>query len=276
MGRLFGRRRGGGGGGSPQVVQQVTSPWAGQAPFLSNIFSRAEQLYTSPASQRTFFPGKTYAPFQPQELDALRLGEARARAGSPIMRAGQEELSKTLGGGYLYGGPGFDAAVDAAMRKVLPLVRSAAPRGRSSSPTARQQEVQALTDVFAGQYGQERQNMMHALSQIPQIANLDYADIAKLASIGEARRDMEQDEIDEQIARHEYKQEQPYQKLRDYQNFIMGNYGNTSESTSFPMRGSRLSGLLGGGLGGAGIGAQIGGPWGAALGGVGGLLAGLF
>ncbi|HLB80611.1 MAG TPA: hypothetical protein VJJ77_08905, partial [Dongiaceae bacterium] len=71
----------GGSRGSTTTVQQA-DPWAGQQPFLADIFSEAQRLYDAPGP--LYFPGPTVAPFAPETQAALRAQAARATAGSPL------------------------------------------------------------------------------------------------------------------------------------------------------------------------------------------------
>ncbi len=72
-------------------------------------------------------------------------------------------MGDTLDGKYLFGGEGFNAAVDAAFRAGMPKVLSAfGGGGRSDGGLAKEALAKAFSDPFAMQYGQERQfqNMM--------------------------------------------------------------------------------------------------------------------
>lgn len=261
----MGRRRGSGGGGAPQVVQQSSSPWGGQAPFLSTLFAQAEALRGGPP--RSFFPGQTFAPFQPQEEEALRLGEARARGGSPSTR-----MSRDYAMGILRGDPDtLRATLGPRVGELLPQVQGQFARGgRFHGGLARQAEQELVTREL----GRLRES---AADRLERLGPREYEDIARLAAIGESRRDMDQDRIDEAMARHQFAQEEPYQRLRDYQAFIQGHYGGgQGQEQRFPFRGSRLSGALGGALGGASMGGMFGGIPGAAVGGILGGLGGLF
>lgn len=99
---------------------------------------------------------------------------ALAAGGQPSGITG--ELERTIAGDYLHGGPGFQAALGAAERQIMPRVQSAFGRGgRSGSGLAQAAVGQQLGDVFAGQYGQERARQMQAMGMLgaQEQANLD-------------------------------------------------------------------------------------------------------
>lgn len=295
-----------------QNVQQSSNPWGPQQAFLMRGFNEANRILNNRTEQ--FYPGQTYASFSPQTEQALNLTEQRALAGSPIHKSAQEQLMQTLGGQflnqgnpiankameesaagkYLHGGKGFDAAYKAAYNKIIPDIQSRYNRaGQFGSGLARQAEAQALADAFASQYGQERQNQLSAANFLgnqygnerqnqlramlfaPQVAQMDYNDLAALAGVGAQREGQAQSAIDEAMARHNFNQNLDAQKLAQFMGIISQQLGQEGVTTNQGFAGNRGAGVLGGALGGAGIGANFG-PWGAGIGGLLGGLGGLF
>jgi hypothetical protein len=110
--------------------------------------------------------------------------------------------------------------------------------------------------------------MLNALNAVPGYAQADYADMAQLADVGRQREAMAQALINDQIARWNFEQQMPADKLAQYAQLIRGDFGGT-RSTTAPY--SSGAGILGGATAGAGAGAPFG-PWGA---GVGAILGGL-
>lgn len=261
---------GGGGGGSTQQVVQKSDPWAGQQDFLMDIFGRAKTLADQP---QTFFPGQTYAGFSPETELALRRQTSRALAGSPLTAAAQGELTKTLSGGYLdpTSNPAFQKAAGDIQSRLAGMYSAA---GRYGSGAMANQANEALATLAAQSYGQERENMMRGMMFAPQLAQQDYFDVAKLAEVGSTREDLAQQAINDAMARFNFSQSEPWQRLALYNQFIQGNYGgqSTSTTTATPRR-QIGSGLLSGASTGAGIGMMFG-PWGGLAGaGIGGLLS---
>lgn len=267
--------KGGGGGGSTTTVQK-SDPWDQQKPYLITGFQQAENLLNQPTNQ--FYPNSTVVPFSPETELALNMQTSRAIQGSPLQAASNQQLTNTLNGDYLYGGQGFNAAIDAATRKILPQINSTfEAAGRTGSGLAATAQTQAIADAFANQYGNERENQMRAMFATPQIASQDYENISKLAEVGAQYETMGQEQLAEDIARYDYDQNARKQQVADYLNMIQGNYGGTQTSTAKASGGSGASpylGALGGALQG-GFGAYMTGfnpILGAGL----GLLGGLF
>jgi hypothetical protein len=269
--------------GGSTTTTQTSEPWSEQIPYLKNIFSEAERLYAAPGPD--YFPGATVAPFSPETELALNAQAARAMAGSPLTRAAGEALGDTLSGGYLGANPYLQGAIDSAGRGVVRNYRNAVTPGVDSSfaqagrygsgahlaahSNAQQNLAQQLADISSGMsyqnYGDERARMQQAAMAAPALAQQDYLDIAQLAAVGRAREGGAQSLIDDQVARYNFAQQLPYNKLAQYAGLIQGNYGGTTTAT-------QSSGGAGP-LRGAATGFALGGPWGAAIGGLGGLLS---
>lgn len=295
-------KRGGGGGGT-QTVTQNTTPWAGQQPFLLDIFGQAQKNFqgikdaqgnvipTPGFGPGQFYPGQTYAGFDPLTEAALGKTTERALAGSPVQNAANEQLMKTLYGEYLpYEGThdeDFNKAYGAARDTILPDIQSRyAQGGRYGSGLAREAEAKGLGNAFAAEklnynrlfqdkYQKERENQMRAMGLAPAFAESDYADLARLAGVGHAYEGQNQSAIDEAMARHAFEQMEPSERLARYMQMVQGNFGNQQTTTHPFFKGNKGAGILGGALGGANLGGQFG-PWGAGIGGLLGGLTGLF
>jgi hypothetical protein len=281
-----------------QTTVQKSEPWSQQIPYLlgdpkkgiAGIFPEANRLYQSPGP--LYFPGQTVAGFSPEREAALQAQAERARTGSPLTAAGAAEIGRTLGGGYLNGNPHLQNAIDAASRGATRNYRSAVAPGidsafsragrygsgaHVSAHDAAQQNLAAQLGDIAGSlgyqtYAAERANMLNALNAAPAYAQQDYADIARLDAVGRAREAMAQALINDQVARWNFEQQTPADKLRQYAALVQGNFGGTVATTQPYSSGA---GILGGIASGAGTGAAFG-PWGAGIGAVLGGLLGAF
>lgn len=118
--------------------------------------------------------------------------------GSSIDPTTLETLQRTAGGDFLFGGPGFDEAVDAAVRRATPgIIRTFGQGGSGSATGSLAQEAvgQAGIDAFAQQFARERQNQLSAASILGELGLAEtgqQADIAStLASLGLAEGDQE-------------------------------------------------------------------------------------
>jgi hypothetical protein len=263
---------GSGGGGSTTTVQK-SDPWDAQKAHLQYAFQEANKLYNWDNPQ--YYPGSTVVPFSPETQTALGLQTQRALNGSPISNAANTQLTDTINGNYLYGGQGFNQALDAASRKIIPQINSQYElAGRSGSGLAQTSIAQALSDSFANQYSNERENQLRGTLLAPQIASQDYTDISKLAEVGQQREQLSAQQLQDQINRFNYYQNLPQQKLQQYAGLVNGNYGNTTVQTQALSR-NPVAGALGGAIGGAAVGSSILPGWGTGIGAGVGLLAGI-
>jgi hypothetical protein len=281
-------------GGGSQTTVQRSEPWSRQIPYLlgdpkagiTGIFPEANRLYQSEGPR--YFPGQTVADIAPERQSALAAQAARATNGSSLTAAGAAELERTLGGAYLAGNPYLQSAIDAAARGVARNYQNAVAPGLDSTfalagrygsgahvaaHEAAERNLAAQLADLAGNlgyqgYAAERANMLNALGAAPAFAQADYADIAQLADVGRTREAMAQALINDQVARWNFEQQMPADKLRQYAALVQGNLGGTT-STTQPY--SAGAGILGGASTGAGIGGTFG-PFGA---GIGALLGGL-
>lgn len=255
----------GGGGGEPsgqgpsQTTVQKSEPWAAQQPYLTKGFEEAQKLFldTTP----TYYQGNTVVPFSDETTQAMDLTKQRALSGSPLNNASRDQIAKTINGDYLYGGEGFNAAVDAATRRVLPQVDSQfGMSGGYGSGLAQEAKTRAITDAFASQYGQERTNQQNASMFAPQLAEAEYNDIARLAAVGGQKEALAGEVTADQIARHDFDQSVKQRQLQNYMNLVQGQYGGETTKTSpgAPYYNNTGAGILGGALGGASLAKSIG------------------
>lgn len=95
-------------------------------------------------------------------IDNLLLGNA-------IPGVANDALGATAAGDFLYGGEGFNAAVDAAVRQATPGILSAfgsAGAGAATGGLAQEALGTAAIDAFARQYAQERSNQLSAANTL--------------------------------------------------------------------------------------------------------------
>jgi hypothetical protein len=248
------------GGGGTQTTVQKSDPWAGQQPFLQQVYGLAQGTYGS--APMNFFPGQTYANLAPETEQALQMQTQRAQQGSPLTGAAQNQLTSTLQGDYLSAGnPYFSQMFDPVAGEVRSRIDSQFNRSGNYGSSAHMNAVASGLSNAASQlayqnYQGERENQMKAGLLAPQIAQQDYFDASKLAEVGGVREDLSQQGINEQMARHDFYQMEPWQRLQLYNNLIQGNVGGTTTSeTTAPRRSLGFGDILGGAssLGGLGL-----------------------
>lgn len=236
--------------GSPKPVAQQTvtnetklPSWL--EPAMQRGVDRAEDIYQQ--GMPGYFPGSTVVPFSQQTTDALGMTEQMARSGGGIQPA-MDTFNATVGGDYLFGGDGFNAALDAANARVIPQVQSMFSRaGRSGSGLAQTAMADAISNNFAGLYNQERGRQQQALGMAPQMAALQYQPAQMLAGVGAQYEDMAGRELQEEIDRYQYDANAPAMSLDQYLQRIQGiapHAGGTATQQT-PIYQNRTNNLLG-------------------------------
>lgn len=239
---------------------QKSDPWSGVQPYLignGGLYPEAQRLFQAGGPKT--YPGQTYADFTPTQLQAQDLSIQRALNGSPVTNAAQTNITDTLNGNYLYGGPGFDAALNAASNRIIPQVNSSfEANGRYGSGLNQVAQTQALGDSFASLYNNERGRQMQAGVQAPGLANTDLTNLNLLSQVGSQQQSQNQNAINDAMNLYNYNQQLPYSNLRDYASLIVPGAGLGSGKTSTtPITRNRTTGALGGAAAGAALGSAV-------------------
>ena len=198
--------------------------------------------------------------------------------GSPLQRAGSNQMLKVAQGDYLHS-PYLRNAIKAEYEDILPQLQSQAARSgnfhSSAAQLAQAKEFGKIADRrMSEQYNLERGRQDQAAQMAPQYAQSEYADLQRLMGVGGEREAEQQKAIDEAMARHDYSANAPNDALARYLGMVQGNYGQQGSQTQTGFKANRGAGMLGGAMGGAQLGAPFG-PWGMAGGAaLGGLLGG--
>lgn len=274
------------GGSQPSGEQTVTTSTevpAWYQPSLQAGLNRTEALY---GQGQPALPGFSQVPpMAPQTLDALMATEMTARGGIPGMHQAYGNWADTLGGQYMAGSPGFDAAMDAMGRSVRPQIQSQfETAGRGNSALADVGIAQAMSDAYASLFNAERGRQMQGLAMAPQMEALAYQGPARLAAVGGALEGQYGAELGSAYDRDRYNALAPQTSLDQFIARVQGiNPGGGTQTQTTPLYQNRGAGALGGAMAGAGFAEQLGGmfpamagPWGMGLGAIGGGLLGAF
>ena len=224
-----------GGGGGTTNSTTTTSIDPAIKPYVTFGLEEGKRLYES--GTPTFFPGQTYVSPSQATQSALNMAQERAMAGSPLVRAAQQEQLATIQGRGV--NPFLEGALAGVNRQareaftegVQGLQSKASSMGRYGSAAQGEQEARAQ-DIFArtlaeqgGQlaYGSaeaERARQIAASQAAPQMAAADYADIQKLLTTGQAREQYSSAELQDAINRFNFEQNLPQAKLGQFANLF--------------------------------------------------------
>ena len=254
---------------------------------LTGAWDQMRQAAGNPLAQQT-------ANFTSQQMNA----PDRQSFVDPSARGYMQDVTQ---GKYLQNNPYVDDMADMISKKVQAQANNAfAGSGRTMSGAQARGVTGAigdsLTNLYYNDYARERGLQQQGAGQLAGLAGYDQslsnADIANrfraagmtpmaqqsmfanaqaLSDVGKARRAYEQLGINEDMARHQFGQEEPWQRLERFMGIVgSGNYGGTTTSTGGGGGGGgfNLGGAISGGL--SGFAATGGNPWGAAVGAFGG------
>lgn len=270
-----------GGSSGPSRTTTTNEPPAFIQPFLRDGAEQARALYNTGGPQ--FYPGQTVVPFAPQTEQALDLTSQRALNGSSVGNSAQGYATSALQGNFLPGSAGgnpyLDATFDlAARRSQNQLASEFAGSGRNigaAMPARADQLNDLATSIYGGAYDAERGRQQQSAFLAPQLAQLDYQDLAALEGVGGRIEDLSGQYIDDAARRFDFQQNAPQMNLDNYLARISGAFPGGTSTQSTPTSRNRGAGALGGAASGAAVGSSFG-PYGALIGGIGGGLLGAF
>lgn len=254
-----------GGGSSTQTVTQVADPWKGVQPTLKAGLSDLSKWYTSSAG-RNYYPGSTVVPFSNQTKQALTMTQNRAINGSPVMNSANRNLQDTLDGKYLAPGSNpwlqstYDLAAGNERSQLDSQFNQGGAYGGSLHEGARAAQLADLgTQIFGGNYSDERNRQMQAMLFAPQAAASDYADAQALGQVGSAYEGQAGKELADNMARYDFGQQNGLDRIKQLLGIASGlGTPNSTTQTSPTNTGSGATNVLGGLSSLAGIGNALG------------------
>jgi hypothetical protein len=227
-----------GGGGGTQESKTTTEISPDFKPFITYALGEAKRIYGGmPEAPETLDVGPSAATEK-----ALSMAEERALAGSPLLRAAQDEQLATIQGRGT--NPFLAGALEQAnrlsgeefTRNIQNLQSQAASAGRYGS-AAMGQQAGVAQDIFARalteQGGKlafssaeaERDRQVEAARNAPAMSAADYADISRLLEVGQGREGYDMRAIEGRLKA----QGIPMERLREAANVF---YGAPMETTT--------------------------------------------
>ena len=226
--------KGGGGGGAQTVNTQVNPPDYAK-PFLEFGLSEALNQYRS--DMPNYYPGSTVVGFSPESEMALTGVRDRALDPNSMTAATQDVVRQNL--------MGTNPLMSAAFKPVVDQVTSQFAKSGRYGSGANQEALAAGLAPMAYQAQQS------AISQAPQVQNLD---LQQLAQVGSAREGMAEANLQADIDRFNFEQNIDAEKLKNYLGLVGG--GTVGSTSSQPVFRNPLASGLGGALSGAQLGSM--------------------
>lgn len=256
-------------GGSTQTVTQKSDPWKPAQQSLKDILGQGQQLYNQGSE---YAPFSTVVPFSDQTLQGLQGIQDKASGPNAIadsssstlqsLLSGNPYLTGTANGDFLNSNPYLDQMFGNAAGQVRNQVNSNFSMSGRTDSGAHQDTLQRglndlATNIYGGNYAQERQNMLSAgstigsqqlqgLGQAGDINSLGYSDLSKLLGVGQAYEGQAGNQLQDLMNRWQYGQDQPWANLQRYQGLASGIGGaGGTQTQSTPSGGSDLASMLG-------------------------------
>ena len=253
---------------SPTEITTTATQEASIPSFLQPFLSQSTGVARGALSGlQDALGGNLVAGFNPDQtasFDALRGIASGDQLGGAI-----DALSSTARGDFLFGGDGFNQAVDAAVRAAQPGILSRfGAAGRGTGGLAQAAIGQSATDAFARMFGQERQRQLASAQALPGLLAFGPQ---LLSGIGQQQQDLAQQQIQAPITAQQLLLSNALGGLP-----LTSLIGRSGTSTR-PLFQNQRAGQIGGALAGAGLGGQVGslfGPIGTGIGAIGGGLLG--
>jgi hypothetical protein len=229
--------------GSTKTVSSTTPP-SFQQPYLNTLFSEAQKLYNQPGP--SYFPGSTVAGFTDAEKQAQSyLTGTGFNNASTAANQALSNLNLTSTAMDVDNNPYLAKAAEGAVRPIFQqLTESVLPNLRSGFMTtgalgssrqglaeglatgrATQQALDTTAQMYNSAYNKGLDFTSQMTSLAPAIQGMQGAPADFLAAAGGQERAMNQAQLNDQIARYQYDQNLPYQKLTEFANLIRGSYG---------------------------------------------------
>ena len=261
-------------GSGSNTTTQKADPWAGQQPYLLDLYAKAQGLPT-----QQFFPGQTYA--TPSDLtytaeqlaEQTALGPQTSIAGS-ILPSLEEQLMSPA---QRFSDPLLQESLRAALSPMEESASRLLQQTRRDSIGAGQLggtrqgilESEVIKDMLTKQsdvasklygdvYGDTLTAQGRALGLAPQAMSTIMQPSSTLANIASAQTARAQQPITEAMQRFAFEQEAPGRALSQYANIAGGTIIPGTQTTTGP--GTSGPGVVAGALGGAGLGSLLAGP----------------
>ena len=226
-----------GGGGTSQTTQDIPE-WLKE--YVIFGLDEAKTLYQGSGPE--YYPGQTYLDPSQDILSAYGNIQNRATAGSPLLQGAQSQQQKVLSGDYLSAGnPYLSAALregaDISTKQFFDSLkggRSAAIMGGRMGSGAQQdiesRAEQNLASALTNQagklayqnYSDERARQEAAAGLAPLLASADYLDLQQQLDAAKGLESYDQAALEGDIARFNYEQQKPYEKLSAFLGAVYG------------------------------------------------------
>lgn len=282
---------GSGGPGNTTVTNQVALPsWA--QPYAGEFLGDVAKYVNQGLASGYPFPAEQVYGFTPDQLSGMNLGSQTAmQTSSGLLNPTMSNVAATQSGAYLMPqtNPYLEATYNAAAAPVVQQFRDATEPGiqaefenAGSFGGSAQNQAESIalqnlgntlqnlaTNIYGGNYEQERQNQISQEGLIPGLVNASFAPATELMNIGAQQQQLGQETLNTSLQNAENQYNWPFQLLGQlgaalptavggaYTSQQTGPNPNAINPTSVGLQGLLGLGGLFGGLGGSGMGGGL-------------------
>lgn len=282
---------GSGGPGNTTVTNQVALPsWA--QPYAGEFLGDVAKYVNQGLASGYPFPAEQVYGFTPDQLSGMNLGSQTAmQTSSSLLNPTMSNVAATQSGAYLMPqtNPYLEATYNAAAAPVVQQFRDATEPGiqaefenagsfggsaQNQAESIAQQNLgntlqNLATNIYGGNYEQERQNQISQEGVIPGLVNASFAPATELMNIGAQQQQLGQETLNTSLQNAENQYNWPFQLLGQlgaalptavggaYTSQQTGPNPNAINPTSVGLQGLLGLGGLFSGLGGSGMGGGL-------------------
>lgn len=235
-----------GAGAGSSGSSSTSSPWEGQQPYLSNLFSDAQSQYQNYTPQyfgTTNTDGSTVGqstvtPFNSQETNAIgQIGDLGAN-GNTALNSEANNLTNYTDGSMLTGAnnPGLQSVEQQAAASVTPGLMSAFTQGTTDNPNVALATsngvANAVGSIANNNYQQQSANQLAAFGDANNLYNTQLGGANAALTAGQTQQAQDQSQLSNNVNEFNYYQQLPYTQLNQYANLVNGQYGQVNTSTA--------------------------------------------
>jgi len=260
-------------GGGEQTVKNV--PWSGVQPYLKDVFGQAQNLSNQ---QMEYYPGQTYADLDPLQMQGMFQGLQFANGpGQSYINSALQSQQSMMNAADVQNNPHVQGMIDISnrsiaddfMQRINPAIEggavAAGQYGGSrqgiaqglAAEGAAQAAGDASTRILNDAYGRGLEAQARGLALSPQTMQLGFLPGQTAERVGSVLQGQEQRGIDEAMARHNFSQNEGWDRLSRYNQLLNGGLGFSTQTSSMP-GGSPVAGALGGAMTGAALPSMLG------------------
>ena len=230
------------GGGSGSRNWSKTNVWGAQSPFLKELYGLAQNHFGGPAYE--YGQGRVTG-----TTDETTAGQnmimRRGMAGGGVIGEAENQMNATLSDKYLNAesnpwlggmydaaaskmGRHFNESVVSGLNSRFAMGRTQQDRGGNAQTAAMGRAQSELAgglgdlanNMYGGAYNQERGRQMQAMQMAPQMEQAGYLGGQMMRGVGAEKQGQNQKLLDDLVARFNFNQYEPAQRLAEYSGFI--------------------------------------------------------